>query len=640
MGKTLAPRVLLTVVVLLLAAPAQASAQNWMQLGGSAEHSRHNTNETTIGTANVASLRIDWTAIVSGASAAPVTWGGIVYVSSGRRGLFAIDAQTGAQLWWVPTNQSVPGSPAVANGIVHVLSSAGIAYGFDARTGAFLWSAKAGVGSSSSPVVASGVLYTTSLDGTVHALDAATGTSKWSAPASARVMTSPAVSGGIVYVTSEDEKLHAYEAATGRGLWSAVVSATGAPSTPATSTPTVANGVVYITHGANNLNKFDARTGAFLGGRIGGCSPTRTDASPAIANGVAFVSNTCGHVFAIDAATPSTRVWLHARAVCCASPLVVANGVVYVGEGAPVGGTAVPELRALDAQTGMELLTFPIGLVAAPMPVVSNGTLYLVSEGVLYALRIFDDTDNDNVWDTQDNCRFVANPWQEDRDHDGVGDACDNAPGIPNPGQYDADGDGVGDAIDNCRLAANEGQEDYDHDAVGDACDNAPYDYNPDQSDSDGDGIPDVHEFDDDNDGVEDAKDNCPSHVNPDQQDSNGDGIGDACESLLTPEQDLRFAFVRRDESFERFQLGVQACRPCPDPEGTYRAGILIEGELPVELRLYDPRGELVATGWSGEPLEFEARGGLEYRLEVLPSPEFDPEGEYPYTAHLEVPDL
>ena len=77
----------------------------------------------------------------------------------------------------------------------------------------------------------------------------------------------------------------------------------------------------------------------------------------------------------------------------------------------------------------------------------------------------------------------------------------------------------------------------------------------------------------------------------------------------------------------------------------TFRAQILIEGELPVELQLYDSTGELIATGPSGEPLEFEARfdesgTGLEYRLDVLRSPEFDLEGEHPYTADLEVPDL
>jgi outer membrane protein assembly factor BamB len=584
---------LLTVVAALAVAPAQASAQNWMQLGGSAAHSRHNANETLIGTANVAQLKVDWTTIVPGAAAAPVTWGGIVYVSSTRGGLVAIDAQTGSQRWVVRTNQSIPGSPAVANGIVHVASSAGTLYGFDARTGAFLWSTQAGVGISSSPAVANGVVYTTSQDGTVHAVDAATGTTRWIAPASARVETSPAVSGGIVYVTSEDEKLHAYDAATGAGFWTVKVSSIAALRTPATSTPTVADGIVYVIHTRGDITAFDARTGAFSGKSGGGCSPTRTDASPAVANGVAFVANTCGEVFAFGTGMLGSQQWLHTRGLGSASPLVVANGVVYYGKGALLGGMSSPELRALDARTGTELFTFPVGLLAAPMPIVSNGTVYVVSEGVLVALRSFDDTDVDNVWDPNDNCPFAANPLQEDGDHDGVGDACDNAPGVFNPGQYDADGDGVGDAVDNCRLEENPKQEDRDGDFVGDACDNAPDVYNPGQGGSE-----------------------------------------------LSPEEDARFAFASRDEYFERYRLGVQACRPCPEPGSTFRAQILVEGELPVELELYDAGGELVAAGRSGEPLEFEAVSGLDYRLEVLPSPEFDPEREYPYTAQLDVPDL
>jgi len=637
-------RFLLSLVALLAAlalAPAQALAGNWSQLGASADHTRHNVGETAIGPANVATLKVDWEVTVSGITAAPVTWGGIVYVGSSHGGLHAIDARTGAQLWTVRTNQSVLGSPAVANGIVHVATSAATVYGFDARTGAFLWQTQAGSGMVSSPVVANGVVFTGALDGTVHALDAATGAPKWSAPASAAVETTPAVSGGTVYVTSSDEKLHAYDAATGRGLWSVVVHALTAPRSPTTSSPSVANGVVYVSHGQSNIIAFDAQTGTRLWAPNFACSPTRVDGSPAIANGVVIASNACGEVWAYPTmgGVPS---WLHASMTCCgASPLAVANGVVYVGEVFPSGS---PELRALDAGTGMKLWTFPAGLAAPPIPVVSNGTVYLATdEGLLYALRIFDDADGDRVWDSDDNCRLVPNPWQEDRDLDGVGDACDNAPQNFNPNQDDADKDDVGDAIDNCRLTANKGQEDFDHDAVGDACDNAPYDYNPGQNDTDGDGIPDVNDLDDDNDGIYDGQDNCPAHANPRQEDSNGDGIGDACEGLLTPEEDLHFAFVRRDEHFERFQLGVQACRPCPPPDSTFKARISIDGELPVELQLYDPKGELVATGSSGDPFDFEARvdesgSSPGYRLDVHPSPDFKLEGEYPYTAHLELP--
>lgn len=72
---------------------------------------------------------------------------------------------------------------------------------------------------------------------------------------------------------------------------------------------------------------------------------------------------------------------------------------------------------------------------------------------------------------------------------------------------------------------------------------------------------------------------------------------------------------------------------------------ITVDSELPVELELYDSRGELIATGTSGEPLQFEAGfdesgTGLDYRLDVLPSPKFEPGQQYPFTAHLDIPDL
>ena len=36
------------------------------------------------------------------------------------------------------------------------------------------------------------------------------------------------------------------------------------------------------------------------------------------------------------------------------------------------------------------------------------------------------DSDNDSLIDTEDNCPFVYNPGQEDGDSDDVGDACEH----------------------------------------------------------------------------------------------------------------------------------------------------------------------------------------------------------------------
>ena len=71
-----------------------------------------------------------------------------------------------------------------------------------------------------------------------------------------------------------------------------------------------------------------------------------------------------------------------------------------------------------------------------------------------------DDTDQDGVIESQDNCPLAANPNQEDGDADGFGDVCDNCAAIANANQLDGDADTVGDVCDNCAFAANVSQSD------------------------------------------------------------------------------------------------------------------------------------------------------------------------------------
>lgn len=105
-----------------------------------------------------------------------------------------------------------------------------------------------------------------------------------------------------------------------------------------------------------------------------------------------------------------------------------------------------------------------------------------------------DDSDQDGVFTSYDNCPDEYNPQQENSDGDDFGDMCDNCPEESNSDQADLDGDGDGDACDTCT--------DTDDDGYG----NPGYAANT----------------------CED--DNCPDVYNPDQADSDGDGLGDACE--------------------------------------------------------------------------------------------------------------
>ncbi len=147
------------------------------------------------------------------------------------------------------------------------------------------------------------------------------------------------------------------------------------------------------------------------------------------------------------------------------------------------------------------------------------------------------DSDNDGVADSTDNCVNNANPSQIDSDNDGLGDACD---AVEPPPSTDSDNDGINDNIDNCPTLANSGQWDRDGDDIGNECD----------SDIDGDGFSNTEEEaagssawnpistpttassdDKDGDGIKDDVDNCPLKSNSGQWDKDKDGIGNECDS-------------------------------------------------------------------------------------------------------------
>ena len=108
---------------------------------------------------------------------------------------------------------------------------------------------------------------------------------------------------------------------------------------------------------------------------------------------------------------------------------------------------------------------------------------------------LYEDTDGDDVIDSEDNCPLFANSDQLDSDEDGIGDVCDE----------DDDNDGVSDAEDSFPLDKDE------------------------WIDTDADGIGNNADEDDDNDGVLDIFDQCPNTTLGVNVDANG------CEIFLLP---------------------------------------------------------------------------------------------------------
>jgi beta propeller repeat protein len=201
------------------------------------------------------------------------------------------------------------------------------------------------------------------------------------------------------------------------------------------------------------------------------------------------------------------------------------------------------------------------------------------SDGDGYADLSYD-SDEDDVYDAEDNCPNDPNPDQADFNGDGIGDVCQDSDGdgindfedpCPSEELNDADSDticaGIGfnadnaleidvvDDMDNCPSVANPDQLDYDLDGEGDACDAdlsgekptcgvgqlPPCPEETTVDDSDGDGLTDEDETniygtdpnneDTDGDTILDGEDNCPLTANLNQTNTDNDGEGDVCDS-------------------------------------------------------------------------------------------------------------
>ncbi len=180
--------------------------------GGNANGMGAGCNAVDVRTGRPRELRTDR---VSGT---PVYEDGVVYGSG--MCISAVDFQTGQEKWvtWLEgtgwkdpeTYQSTShAAPLLYGGSLYVGNETGHFYAFDALRGKRRWRIDVGGPVRSSAAGAGGAVYFGCDDGHLYALDAATGRELWKFKTAGPIRSSPCVADGVVYVGSDDGCLYA-----------------------------------------------------------------------------------------------------------------------------------------------------------------------------------------------------------------------------------------------------------------------------------------------------------------------------------------------------------------------------------------------------------------------------------------------
>ncbi|WP_456406219.1 outer membrane protein assembly factor BamB [Thiolapillus sp.] len=154
----------------------------------------------------------------------PAVDAGILYVANTEGQLFALEADTGAQLWQVDTQLPVTAGPGAAEGVLALGAAEGQLVVFDARNGEELWRRDLSSEILAVPAIGSDVVVVHTVDGKLFGLDAASGEQQWLYDHKVPVLTlrgssSPVISGVSVYCGLAGGKMVSLSLDSGEVEW-------------------------------------------------------------------------------------------------------------------------------------------------------------------------------------------------------------------------------------------------------------------------------------------------------------------------------------------------------------------------------------------------------------------------------------
>jgi len=305
----------------------------------------------------------------------PMLADGMIYAGSGDGVLYALNAETGEQVWSADGFGQLESTGAIAGDVIITAGFSNLVQATDRKTGEVRWSFQTRYFVQGSPLIVEGrVILAT--DHVVYALDLNSGQLLWQTMTGneGAFMGSPAYDNSVIYTTG-GKLLLALNPETGKEIWRTEKSEMFLGLA-------VANGMIYIGNWDHMLYAFDQTTGAERWKyKVDGLFWS----APAVDANIVYAGNDVS-VFALNAQT-GELVWSFETDGDSVSEPLLADGVVYVSDSSHEFPRGARHLYALDALTGEQLWVFETVSTFLPAPALGDGVIYITSTGEVIALK-------------------------------------------------------------------------------------------------------------------------------------------------------------------------------------------------------------------------------------------------------------
>ena len=327
-----------------------------------------------------------------------------------------VQAFTGRTKWQINLDSGLTSGIAESGNVILLGSETGRFYALDKNTGSEVWSYKGTSSVKGTPSVVNDNVVFAQGDGTITCLKISDGSLMWQSLAHANedmpLEDGTTAGGGMIFVSKSDGKLYALDAKNGHVLWTYQASEQGLRETPgygdglvflgeyggimsiitpsngkrvsgggaggAINTPVVKNGKVYYSSWDGSVQAVQIKDVIPLWDVKVGDPVT---SSPAVNEGIVAVGTVRGIVAAIDEASGNLLWKFETNGGTISGNLIVSEGLVFACTGS---GT----FYAIDKSAGRARFNLDTGAGIETNPLLSGGVFYFGNyNGVVYAVQ-------------------------------------------------------------------------------------------------------------------------------------------------------------------------------------------------------------------------------------------------------------